>query len=289
MHARGTLISIGIALAFASGTVTPAPVHAGKTAPRYYVSLGTSLSVGVQPDRDGQNRERTHEGYADQLYAALSQTIPGLRLHKLGCKGETTTSMIAGGICTYDEGSQLAEAVSFLGAHGGSVALVTIDMGANDIEPCGSLTGFDQACVAQAFLNVATNLPYILATLQAAVGPDVTIVAMNYYNPFVAAWLLGPEGQLLALQSAGGLAAFNGLLGLLYGQAGVPVADVAAAFHADDFITFVPVPGFGDVPLNVALVCQWTWMCVPPPQGPNIHANATGYQVISEAFLPVLP
>ena len=63
----------------------------------------------------------------------------------------------------------------------------------------------------------------------------------------------------------------------------------SGAFHADDFITFVSVPGFGDIPLNVALVCQWTWMCAPPPVGPNIHAKAEGYGVIAGAFLAVLP
>ena len=34
---------------------------------RYYVSLGTSLSVGIQPDASGENQE-TDEGYADQLF-----------------------------------------------------------------------------------------------------------------------------------------------------------------------------------------------------------------------------
>jgi hypothetical protein len=48
------------------------------------------------------------------------------------------------------------------------------------------------------------------------------------------------------------------------------------------------VPALG-VPLNVLLVCRWTWMCVPPPVGPNIHANADGYAVIAGAFLAVLP
>jgi hypothetical protein len=113
----------------------------------------------------------------------------------------------------------------------------------------------------------------------------VPIVGMNYYDPFLAAWLLGPEGQALAHAAAVGSAMFNALLGGLYAGFGVPVADVAAAFHSDDF-TMVPALG---VPLNVLLVCRWTWMCVPPPVGPNIHANADGYAVIAGAFLAVLP
>jgi hypothetical protein len=38
------------------------------------------------------------------------------------------------------------------------------------------------------------------------------------------------------------------------------------------------------VPLNVATICNLTWECVPP-QGPNEHPNASGYQVIANAFL----
>jgi hypothetical protein len=38
----------------------------------------------------------------------------------------------------------------------------------------------------------------------------------------------------------------------------------------------------------VARVCQWTWMCVPPPMGPNIHARPEGYRVMAGAFLVAL-
>jgi hypothetical protein len=106
-----------------------------------------------------------------------------------------------------------------------------------------------------------------------------------FYDPFLAAWLLGPDGQLLTRAAAAGSAMFNALLGGLYAGFAVPVADVAAAFHSDDFTT---VPAVG-LPLNVLLVCRWTWMCVLPPVGPNIHANAEGYAVIAEAFLAALP
>ena len=70
----------------------------------------------------------------------------------------------------------------------------------------------------------------------------------------------------------------------------MPVADVAAAFNSDDFWTMVPFPPpFGSVPLNVAMICQLTYMCVPAPVGPNIHANPTGYAVIATAFSDVMP
>ncbi|MBI2467987.1 MAG: SGNH/GDSL hydrolase family protein [Candidatus Rokubacteria bacterium] len=268
MRAQRALAVIGTLLAL----IATAPAQASV----FYLSLGTSLSVGVQPNPGGQNR-RTQEGYADQLHAALNQT--NLRLVKLGCPGETTITMITGSICDYELGSQLAQAVSFLQDHQGSVALVTIDMGANDIEPCGSLDGIDPACVAQAFANVGGNLPYILGVLREAAGPGVPIVGTNYYNPFVAAWFVNPA---LAEESRLALLFFNALLGGIYTAFSVPVADVAATFHAGD-----PFPDAG-IPLGVLLVCQWTWMCAAPPVGPNIHANAEGYGVIAGAFLTVL-
>ena len=111
----------------------------------YYVSLGDSLSQGVQPNAAGTSLP-TAQGYPNQLYAALRRTHPGLRLVKLGCGGETTTTMINGGICSYPAGSQLATAVGFLRSHRGRISLITIDIGANDsgllpVPPVGQRRG----------------------------------------------------------------------------------------------------------------------------------------------------
>ncbi len=287
MRFRRTLLTLGVLAILIGGLASASPAQPGRSgdhAPPYYLALGTSLSVGIQPDANGENQP-TNEGYPDQLHARLQASHPRLRLVKLGCPGETVASMITGGLCPYPHGSQLAEAVAFLHAHRQFVALVTIDLGANDIEPCGSLTGLDAACVNRAVAELAAGLPSILQALRDAAGPAVPIVGMNYYDPFLAAWLLGTDGQQLARAAAVGSAMFDALLGGLYAGFAVPVADVAAAFHSDDF-TVVPAVG---LPLNVLLVCRWTWMCVPPPIGPNIHANAEGYAVIAEAFLAVLP
>ena len=56
------------------------------------------------------------------------------------------------------------------------------------------------------------------------------------------------------------------------------------AFSSDDFTTLVSLPGVGEVPLNVARICMWTWVCAPAPLGPDNHANADGYRVIAGAF-----
>src|SRR5262249_59565824 len=102
----------------------------------------------------------TRRGYADQVYAALRRSRPGLRLVKLGCPGETTRTMIAGGICRYLGGSQLASAVAFLRAHRGHVLLVTIDIGANDAEHCGSAQGLGKlaSCLRPGIPQAPRNL-----------------------------------------------------------------------------------------------------------------------------------
>ena len=71
----------------------------------YYLALGDSLAQGVQPNAAGVS-VMTRDGYPDQVYASLHASRPGLKLVKLGCPGETTASMINGGICRYRDGSQ---------------------------------------------------------------------------------------------------------------------------------------------------------------------------------------
>src|SRR5499427_4365614 len=129
----------------------------------YYLALGDSLAVGVQPDTAGTSIE-TRSGYADQLYATLRRSHQGLRLVKLGCPGETTATMINGGLCTYSHGSQLAAAASFLHAHRARVSLVTIDIGANDADGCINLFSFSRVadCIRKSIPQATTNLTTIM-------------------------------------------------------------------------------------------------------------------------------
>jgi lysophospholipase L1-like esterase len=136
------LAAAGLLAALVTGCSAPAGglASTGHRAPppaTYYLALGDSLSQGVQPDAAGVS-EPTQDGYANQLYATLHRSQPGLRLVKLGCPGETTGTMIHGGICRYQGGSQLAAAVSFLRAHRGHVSLITLTSGPTTRTPASS-------------------------------------------------------------------------------------------------------------------------------------------------------
>lgn len=251
--------------------------------PTYYLALGDSLAVGLQPSANGD--VATNQGYANDLFDVFRLVKPGLQLVKLGCSGETTYTMIYGGACNYGaEASQLDAAVSFLETH--NVALITVDIGANDVDGCVSVSTLtlDTACVERGVNNAKSNLPGILAALRSAAGKDTLIVGMNYYDPFLAAYELGPAGQTLAAESLTAATGFNTELEGIYQLFAIPVADVAKAFRTS---TTTPIPDL-NIPVNVFLTLTWTWMAAPAPYGPDIHPNAAGYAVIAGAFAKAL-
>jgi lysophospholipase L1-like esterase len=180
-------------------------------------------------------------------------------------------------------------AVAFLKAHPHARILVTLDIGANNVDQCLTSSGsIDATCVAEGVATAGTQLPEILAQLKAAAGRHVSFIGMNLYDPFLAEWLTGSSGQTLAEESAALSTTFNGVLEADYAAFGVPVADVSGAFKTDDFTDTTSLGG-ATVPVNVANICDWTWMCAPSPIGPNIHANNAGYAVIARAFEADLP
>lgn len=263
--------------AFAMLLVCGAGTAAAAPPTPYYLALGDSLALGIQPTASGVLAP-TNKGYVDDLYALYRLRRPNLRLAKLGCSGETTTSMLNGGVCAYTSGTQLAEAVQFIQTH--RVVLITLSIGGDNVLHCFSLGGIDETCVQQGLAAIGPDLSQILATLRAAAGRDVPIAGMNYYDPFLAAWTLGSAGQALALASLEVTTILNEMLGTLYFAFQIPVADVARAYRITDF---TPVPGY-NLPLNVLLEFAWTWIGAAPPVGPDIHPNATGYTVIAAAF-----
>ncbi len=282
LRVSGAALAVALLVLIAVQWRPAAAAPANTTHPvPYYLALGDSLSRGYQPNSTAPLGV-TNEGYVDDLYAYYQTRIPGLQLEKLGCPGESTTTMISGqDACSsaYEHGSQLADAVSFLQQH--HVALLTFDIGPNDVTSCLG-NGTDPIAVIGACLQnrletiVAPNLAYILGQLRQA-GPDVPMFAMNFYDPFLGLWTVNqPLAQASVTFTVDGI---NYVEGQLYDAFGFKVANVQQAFQTTNF-TFIK--HFGE-PLNVLRVCKWTWMCTPPYQG-DIHANTTGYAVIAETF-----
>jgi lysophospholipase L1-like esterase len=252
--------------------------------PPYYLALGDSLAAGVQPMPDG-TLVSTNQGYVDDLYGVYRLTHPFLRLQKLGCSGETSGTMITGGVCSYPAGNQLAQAVAFIQTH--NVKLITLTIGGDNILQCIDPTGtVNDLCISNGLSGLGTDLPLILAQLRTAAGPTVRIVVGNYFDPILAAWALlpGPAGQALAYQSLDVVHILNSIIEGWAPVYGMPVADAAKTFRIDDF-TNVPLI---NLPVNVVLSLTWTWMSASPPRGPDVHPRATGYVAIASAFVKAI-
>jgi lysophospholipase L1-like esterase len=281
-----TLCAVVLALA----AVAPADAASA----RYYLSLGDSLAQGMQPNSAGLT-VNTDQGYADQLYAIEARKIPGLKLVKLGCGGETTTSFLTGHGnagdalllgCNPAGGSQMVAAERFLRKHRrrGEVSLVTLDIGANDIDGCVAEGAIATTCAIRGADRISANLPVIMRRLARAAAPGTPMAAMTLYDPFLQLYLTR-GGHAEAITSVGYARNVNEGLARLYRAAGFRVARVDVAFHTYDTSRKTSLPGQSHpVPVAVAEVCRLTWMCAPPPVGPNIHANRAGYGVIARAF-----
>ncbi|MDE9366324.1 GDSL-type esterase/lipase family protein [Luteipulveratus sp. YIM 133132] len=283
---RATVILSATALAATSviGVVASGSTTASAAgSDGWYVAMGDSLAAGYQP---GQGDDKTG-GYVGGVLAGAKKSGSDLQLKNFACSGEDTTTMTSGAICgSYDEGTnQLAAAESFLKTHP-TTRLITLDIGANDVQRCAKGSNVDLPCITAGLQKVATNLPPILTRIRAA-APDARIVVANYYNPFLAAWLLGPDGQSLAKVSVNLQRSLNSAIDGAAKGVNARVADVGAAFKSEDFTSSTtpsPVDPTAKLPTNVALICAWTWMCAKN----DIHANDTGYGVIAQTVLSVV-
>jgi len=257
--------------------VTKKPTKGGTV---YYLALGDSLSRGAQPNAAGKTVPGKH-GYANDLYAAEKKKIKHLKFKDLGCLGETTASMMNGGMCHYAAGSQLKQALKFIKGH--KIKFVTIDMGANDVDKCANGLSVNLPCITAGEASIKTNIPKIAAALRKA-GAKLKIIGMTYYDPFLADYLQGTTGKTLATVSVTLDKTVNTDITNGYATKNIKVADVATAF--DTYVPFTTTATYNGqtVPEAVARICEWTWMCAPKPKGPNIHANNTGYVQIEKVF-----
>jgi lysophospholipase L1-like esterase len=255
--------------------------------PHYYLALGGSDSVGFQPTAAMPLGEPTDEGYANDLLASERARWPDLKLVQLGCAGETTLTMLDGGDRCHPSLSQLALAVSFLHQHP-STTLVTVDVGFNDVAHCFAHRVIDPSCVGLQLEGLRDQLSRILATLRSAGGPELRIIGVGHYDPYLSAYLRGPVGQAFAAQTVDEITQLNEALRSVYVAAGIPMADVATPF---DMTATEPtqLPSGATVPLDVARACALTWGCVTGPLGHNKHPNEEGYRLIAGTISSLIP
>jgi lysophospholipase L1-like esterase len=274
-----TAVPVLVALGLLAAGILAVPAVGASSVPQasgpaYQLSLGDSLAAGVGATTNSL-------GYVDQIAAAESSSFPGLRVEDLACSGATTSSMISGPGCSYVTGTQLGDAEAFLRDHPGSVRYVTIDIGINDIGRCYSGVPVGPGCDTAGLSQVATDLPIILQALETA-APGVPIFGMDYYNPFLADWVVdGLAGPGLTTEVAAPFNTLNSALTQLYGAGGAIPVDVEGSFATRDFVMTGRWNG-ATVPQNVARTCEWTYMC--DGSALSIHANDAGHAHIAGDF-----
>jgi hypothetical protein len=92
--------------------------------------------------------------------------------------------LVSGGKCSYEENSQLAQALIFLRAYPSTTRLVTFTIGGVDVTRW--LTAPDPVTCAQAAVRtLAANLGQLLSDGHAA-APGATIVVTSNDDPFLA-------------------------------------------------------------------------------------------------------
>lgn len=255
----------------------------------FYLDVGGSASVGVQPTISNPHGEPTASGYANDLVALEAAKGVALQLVQTGCPGESTTTMLNGGDHCYQlPTTQLSTDVAFLQSHHDQSGIVTVDLGFNNVVKCIKMTAGVSACLNQGFATVRLELPQILSTLEAAAGPNVHFVGVGHYDPFLESALHGTAGVAKATRSLDAMSTLNRTLSHIYQSFLIPTADVARAFMNFDR-TPTTLTGVGTVATNVAETCALTWMCQPAPYGPNLHPNVSGYEIIASAIANKLP
>lgn len=280
--------AIAIAAIFVGRAAAPSTVDGAKG---FYLDIGASAALGTQPNGiAAHNGSRTKKGYSDDLVRLESANGIALTMREIGCPGETVQSMLGRvkNACYTLPNTQLSIASDYFRAHRGEIGVVTIDLGFNNVRACLTRTLTEESCVSQGIAAVREDLPTIVKRLQQVAGPQVHFVGLEYGDPFLAYYLDGSSGRVIAQQGLVAINQLNSVLDAVYRANAVSVANVPGAYKSGS-LRPVRIAKVGTVPEGVARACALTWMCTPPPFGPDDHPNNAGYLTIARTLVAQLP
>jgi lysophospholipase L1-like esterase len=220
-----------------------------------------------------------------------------VRLTNCGWGGATTTSVLQDvgcrqdglgpGASQYAPQTQTAAAEAFLRQHRGSVALVTVSIGGNDVTECGKAPDA-VTCVTEAVKSIRTNLTTMVKGLRDAAGSKTRIVGITYPD-VVLGDELSPDPQqrkTAELSVTAFKSLINPTLKSVYESVDGSFVDVTAATGAYTPLTqTTTLAPYGTIPVAVAKVCQLTFYC----EFQDIHPRTEGYRVISDLVTATLP
>lgn len=285
--ASGLIAVVAISLVYARSH-PPRPVRA------FYLDIGGSSSLGNEPTGQPGNNGRptsdrdTPRGYANDVVSLLADKVH-FRLRQVGCPGETTISMLSlGDACYTLPNTQLTVATDFLDHHSHERGLISVDLGFNDVRPCLAHPSLEQTCVNHGLANVSHNLPLILTVLRHHIDSKVTMVGFLYDDPFLSHYLQGPSGRRDASQTLRAITHLNTILSSIYSRFHIRTTNQPSSFSMAS-TRMVSLRDGRRVPLNVAKVCDYTWMCRTPPWGPDDHPDNEGYLVIARSIVANAP
>jgi lysophospholipase L1-like esterase len=261
-----------------------------------YVSLGDSLAWSYTKTPAGAVAQ-SKKGYTELVAAKARKSKKygrKLVLKRFGCPGETTTSYLTGDVTTRVGGrecnfakSQSSDALAYLKKNRKRLGFVTLSIGANNFTPCTAGGNVDVACVQRGNETLDKDLPKIYAAIRKAAGSKAKIVVLNNYDPYLALYLRGGDYRELALLTVDLVRQVAAKIATFASREKIKVADTVASFKTTQLQQTTTVNGQA-IPVAVAQICAYTFMCQPAPVGPDIHPTDAGYAAIATTIAKVL-
>ena len=254
-----------LAALLAALIATPGAPAASKAT--YYLSLGDSLAQGYQPIGGPWSPNAPsgyNHGYTDELFKLTRDSYEQLQEVKLGCGGETTTTLrFGGGFCTLRAGlpARRGGGISRRARRGGRLrhdrhrrerpAHLAGRPGDRGKPPGNRRHAPRRGRAERADRRDELLRPVRRARLVRDAEPRRPPIGGREHRRLQRL----PRGHLRHVRRGGGR------------RRGRVLA------HR---LTIQP----SGLPLNVQRACEWTWMCSVG----DIHANSEGYAVIARAF-----